>query len=166
MKVMKAYDKILSVMANIFETIGIIALVAMMLILGGQSIVSWFGVSLLWSDELAFMMNFWIIYIGAAVVMHYDKHVQVDMLVEKLPKKIANGWEMIRLILCLFVSVYMLCSAVQYLGSTLNVTTVVLKMPKIVYYIVPVICFSYFILTLVNRLIWQFIKLLGKEEQA
>ncbi len=166
MKFLKVYDKILSVTSNIFEGIGIAALVLMMLILGGQSVVSWFGISWLWSDEMAFMMNFWVIFIGAAVVMHYDKHVRVDMLVDALPKKFADIWELVRLALCLFVCVYMLCSAIVYLGSTANVTTVVLKMPKIVYYIVPVISFSYFILTLVNRLIWQVLKLIGKGEKA
>lgn len=166
MKFLKVYDKALDVLSNVFEVIGIIALVLMMLILGGQSIANWFGISWLWSDEMAFMMNFWVIYIGAAVVMHHDKHVQVDMIVEKLPKKFSAYWELIRLALCLFVCVYMLCSAVSYLGATVNVTTVVLKMPKVVYYIVPVISFSYFILTLVNRFIWQLLKLFGKEAQA
>ena len=163
MKFLKAYDKVLAVTSRVFEAIGIVALVLMMLVLGGQLVVSWFGISWLWSDEIAFMMNFWVIYIGAAVVMYYDKHVQVDMLIEKLPKKIANIWELIRLGLCLFVCVYMLCSAVSYLGATANVTTVVLKMPKIVYYIVPIISFGYFILTLVNRFIWQLVKMFHKE---
>jgi len=166
MKFLKVYDKALAVTSKVFEVIGIVALVMMMLILGGQSIASWFGVSWLWSDEMAFMMNFWVIYIGAAVVMYYDKHVQVDMVVKMLPKKFTDIWEVFRLGLCLFVCVYMLCSAISYLGATANVTTVVLKMPKIVYYIVPVISFSYFILTLINRFVWQLVKLFGKEVQA
>lgn len=153
MKFIEAYDAVLRKAAKIFEVCGMAAMVILMITLGSQAVCTLMGISLLWSDEICFLMSYWIIFIGASVLMYEKKHVMVDALVKLFPHGLRKAVAVLEKVLCIAVSAVVLYATVIYLNSTKNVTTIVLHMPKIVYYIVPAMAFLYFVLVLVRQLI-------------
>lgn len=159
-------DKYLELLSKLFGCIGVVALVMLMLVLGGQTICTWFGISLLWSDEICFLMSFNIIFIGAAVVMYENKHVKLDFFIDKMPPLTRKIVQTVEIVMCMVASVYILISTSMYINKLDNVTTVVLKFPKIVYYIFPLICFVFFVLIFMKKLIGVYIPIKKEEKKA
>lgn len=54
------------------------------------AVLRWFGYPLIWSIDLAQLLFVWICFIGADIALQNDKHIGVDILTRKLPKKIYN----------------------------------------------------------------------------
>lgn len=50
----------------------------------------WFGIDMSWSIDMAQLMFAWVCFIGADLAMRRVRHMGVDLLVDRLPKKVVN----------------------------------------------------------------------------
>lgn len=72
-----------------------------------------FARPLFWADELANWLFVWVIYLGASVLVRYDAHLTVDIIIDRLSPRV-NQWR--RLIVNLLVLSFLILLFVQTIG--------------------------------------------------
>ncbi len=72
-----------------------------------------FGHPFVWADELANWLFVWVIYLGASVLVRYDAHLKVEILVDRLSPRV-NQWR--ALFVNLLVLAFLLLLFVQTIG--------------------------------------------------
>ncbi|MDK2967262.1 TRAP transporter small permease [Lacrimispora sp.] len=99
---------------EIFESIGLSLLIVLVF---SAAVLRFFGVDMSWSTDLAQLTFAWVCFIGADLAIRKNRHMGVDMLVNRFPLKVRNG-------IYLFNSILMLCflAFVVYYGTNLCVT--------------------------------------------
>ena len=139
----EALEKIFRASGRVFEAIGVVSLLGLMCVLTFQTVCSWFALSFLWSDEIAMLMNVWLVFMGAAVVAHEKKHIQVDFIVQKMPCILQEIWDILLSALNVWVSYRIIDSGVAFIQKTRNITTTILKIPMIVLYSAIIVSFAF-----------------------
>ncbi len=71
------------------------------------------GHPFVWADELASYLFVWVIYLGASVLVRYDAHLTVDIVVDRLSPPV-NRWR--RLFVNLLVLAFLILLVVQTVG--------------------------------------------------
>lgn len=153
LKVDNLVSKVLDIIGLVFETVGIVALMVVMLVLAGQTIASWGSISILWSDEVAAMTNAWLIFMGAAVMAHEQKHVQVDFFTKKLPKKVQIVIEVLLMAAIIWACYKLTNSGMMYIARTRNIRTSFLKLPQAAIYTAPLVALWYIIVVYARLII-------------
>jgi|ASRL01.1.fsa_nt_gi TRAP-type C4-dicarboxylate transport system permease small subunit len=72
---------------EIFVSAGLTILILLVFI---SATLRWFGIDMSWSIDMAQLMFAWVCFIGADLAMRRVRHMGVDLLVDKLPKKVAS----------------------------------------------------------------------------
>lgn len=132
-------DKFFSAVSKSCEVISIIALVCIMIMLMAQTVLMWFSVSILWSDEFVSVMNIWLVFMAATVVSHEKKHVQVDFVTNALPKVVQSVLAILMEVLSLIACAYVFKGGILYIQGTQNIVTNILKLPMITLYAAPIV---------------------------
>ncbi len=140
---MKRVDSILGrlfdVISKAQEMIGILGLLGIMLMLTIQTVLQWFSISLLWSDEVVSAMNIWLVFMAATVVDHEGKHVQVTFITDKLPRKMQLLLDIVIGVICIAAFFVVFYGGLQYISKTQNIKTNILRLPSIALYTSPLI---------------------------
>jgi TRAP-type C4-dicarboxylate transport system permease small subunit len=99
---------------EIFESIGLSLLIILVFT---AAVLRFFGIDMSWSTDLAQLTFAWVCFIGADLAIRKNRHMGVDMLVNRFPLKVRN-W------IYLFNSILMLCflAFVVYYGSSLCIS--------------------------------------------
>ncbi len=123
-----------------------IGLVFIMLMLMTQTVLIWFSVSILWSDEIVSVMNIWLVFMAATVVSHEKAHVQVDFITNMFPRWLQTALSIVMDVLSIVACVFVFKGGVLYIQGTQNITTNILRLPMFVMYIAPLIALALMIL--------------------
>jgi TRAP-type C4-dicarboxylate transport system permease small subunit len=105
------------------------ALILMVLILLIQIVLRQINISVPWMDELATYMNYWIVYFGAAIVLHEHMHVDVDFVETLLSGKKRVAINVAAQIVQTLVALAFIVSALRLIINLPNLVTQTLKMP-------------------------------------
>lgn len=159
-------DRVFNVISKICEIVGIAGLLGIMFLLAAQTVLKWFSVSLLWSDELVSLLNIWLVFTAAAVVSYDNKHVQVDFFTSRMPKIMQILFDIVISVLCLYACYHVLSGGIVYLQKTRNIKTNILRLPGIALYMAPLISMGFMGLLQVKQLIKLFFSLFEREERV
>lgn len=160
----KALDKFFSVVSRICEYMGIIGLIGIMIMLVTQTILQWFKVSVLWSDEFVSFLNIWVVFTAASVVSHEKKHVKVDFFTEMMPKKVQILLDMVISVLIIYTCYHFFKGGIVFVNNTKNITTNILHLPMISMYCAPLIAIAFMGLMQIKDFIDLFAALLNRKE--
>ena len=73
---------------EVFVSAGLAILILLVFI---SATLRWFGIDMSWSVDMAQLMFAWVCFIGADLAMRRVRHMGVDIVVDRLPKKVVNG---------------------------------------------------------------------------
>ena len=83
-----------------------------------------------WTEEAARLAFIWMIFMGISYGTKYDKHINVTILLDKMPRKVACGftifWDIVALVLYVWVSFF----GVKYIGYMAGSKTSVLRIDQ------------------------------------
>lgn len=83
-----------------------------------------------WTEEAARLAFIWMIFMGISYGTKYDKHINVTILLDKMPRKVACGitifWDVVALVLYVWVSFF----GVKYIGYMAGSKTSVLRIDQ------------------------------------
>lgn len=139
----KTVDKVFHVISRICECMGLIGLIGIMIMLVAQTILQWFKVSILWSDEFVSFLNIWVVFMAASVVSREKKHVKVNFFTEMMPKKVQILLDMVISILIIYTCCHFIKGGIVFINNTKNITTNILHLPMIAMYSAPLIAVAF-----------------------
>lgn len=149
-------DNFFCYLVKLYETIGLLAMIGIMLMLVVQTILKWFSVSILWSDELVSLLNIWLIFMAATVVEHEKKYLRMAFITNKLPKVIQILLDIVLYILIIFSLCIVFKGGIAYIKQTHNIVTNIMRLPMICMYLAPLIAIGTMILMYCRELVLQF----------
>lgn len=80
-----------------------------------------------WTEEAARLVFIWMIFMGISFGTKYDKHINVTIVLDKLPRKVATAmdifWDIVALIIFIWISI----KGVQYIVYMSSSVTSVLR---------------------------------------
>lgn len=114
---MKAKDRIFSILNRLEEIILVAMFAAMVLIIFIQVIMRKANNSLVWSEELGKFLFVWISWLGISIGQREGEHIKITMLVDKLPFRVAQIFNIISDIIVICI-----CAVTFYYGVTLVIT--------------------------------------------
>jgi TRAP-type C4-dicarboxylate transport system permease small subunit len=107
---MRIWDKLI----RITDLASALCVVAMVAIVAVQIVLRYvFAHPFVWADELANWLFVWVIYLGASVLVRYDAHLRVEILIDRLSPRV-NQWR--ALFVNLLVLAFLLLLFVQTVG--------------------------------------------------
>jgi TRAP-type C4-dicarboxylate transport system permease small subunit len=84
-----ALDRVLGALDALARWVAMALATAIILILCAQIFYRYaLNSSIVWSEEVATWCLVWLVFIGSAAIMHRWEHVQIPMLIQKLPLRI------------------------------------------------------------------------------
>ena len=90
---MTLLDRVLDTLDRLARWVAIAAATVIILILFAQIFFRYFlNSSIVWSEEVATWCLVWLVFIGAASIMRRWDHVQIPMLIRRLPLGIRPGF--------------------------------------------------------------------------
>lgn len=101
-------------MIKLEEYFVVVFLALLILLVFFAAALRWFGIAVAWSVDVAQMLFVWVCFIGADLALRQDRHVGLDMLVVRLPRKLRNG-----LALALNLLMLAFCALVVFYGTKL-----------------------------------------------
>lgn len=156
-RVDRVLERVFSIINTVFEAISIIGMVGIMIALASQTILKWFYVSILWSDEIVSVMNIWLVFLAATVVERENKHVQVTVITEKFPVTVQKVLDILIGALCIWAIFVVFRGGLEYIARTANIKTNILRLPSVALYTAPVIALA--VMGLMR--IWRMVKLIA-----
>jgi len=95
-----------------------------------------------WSDEGACLLFIWTSFLSAAIALKRNLHIRIDVLLVKLPAGMKEGFLWVLDLLCLPFCIGLLYGIYQMMEASLYMTTSVLEISMIFYYLPLFIGFS------------------------
>jgi C4-dicarboxylate transporter DctQ subunit len=95
-----------------------------------------------WSDEGACFLFIWTSFFSAAIVLKRNLHIRIDILLLKLPAGMKEGFLWFLDLLCLPFCIGLLYGIYQMMEASLYMTSAVLQIPMIYYYLPLFVGFS------------------------
>ncbi|KAB0578461.1 TRAP-type C4-dicarboxylate transport system permease small subunit [Fusobacterium naviforme] len=95
---LKKFEDMLTKMETVFVCFGLMVLITTVF---AAAVLRFFGVDMSISTDLAQLVFAWVSFIGADLAMRKDKHMGVDMLIDKFPLKVQNTIRLFSYILIL-----------------------------------------------------------------
>ncbi len=95
-----------------------------------------------WSDEGACFLFIWTSFLSAAIALKRNLHIRIDVLLLHLPAKIKDGFLWFLDLLCLPFCLGLLYGIYKMMGASAYMTSSVLEIPMIYYYVPLFIGFS------------------------
>lgn len=115
-----------------------------------------------WSEELARYLFVWITFLGSGVAVKNKGHVGVELVIDRLPKKLRKISLIIAFIVCVVFCILMVTNGVTMVQRTMNQRSAAMSMPMSYAYIaIPI----GFILMAMNFLVHIFQLMRGEEEE-
>jgi C4-dicarboxylate transporter DctQ subunit len=88
-----------------------------------------------WSDEGACLLFIWTSFLSAAIALKRNLHIRIDILLVKLPAGMKRGFLWFLDLLCLPFCIGMLYGIGQMMGASVYMTSSVLEISMIYYYL-------------------------------
>jgi TRAP-type C4-dicarboxylate transport system permease small subunit len=94
-----------------------------------------FGAGMAWADELARYTGLGLVYLAVPLLLQQDKHVRVDLLVDRLPARHARWLHRLNEALTLLFCALFLWGGAAFLKRASQFSTPALGMPNWLYYL-------------------------------
>ncbi len=89
-----------------------------------------FAASPIWTDELARYALIWAVLLAGAAALRRGEHMQIDILVSRLPRPAALVVDVLRRIVMLAILVFMTVMGALYAHKIWGMTTLALNVPR------------------------------------
>lgn len=109
-------------------------------------ILRYFGINWLFVEEYTRYWQILIVFFALAYTFRMDKHIKVDLLVDRFPQKIRKLTKIIVLFLTFFVTIYLIIKSIDFtrfgiISGVRSITTQAPLWP--VYLLIPIGLFSF-----------------------
>lgn len=131
-------------------------LIAVVSLVFFAAVFRWIGFPVAWSVEMAQLLFIWLIFLGANQALRNKRHIGVDMITIKLPKKIQNILAVIMDLLIAAFLIFMIYYGTQH--SINNSLRSILNLPFSYSYITSVVPVGSTLMLLTIVFKWIFIK--------
>lgn len=112
-----------------------------------------FRSGLTWSEEACRFLFIWTTFLGAILGESKGAHMRLDFIVDAFPGVSRKIVQVIALLVVMFLSCLLLYGGYEVVSTTWKMPTSALKIPKGSVYLGAPICFGYFILSSIARII-------------
>ena len=110
----------------------------------------------IWTSEVARYLYIWVSVIGAAISLQENRHVKVDLVVDKLPFSLRKICEILSVLIVIVVSVFLLYSLRDLMPRVARQTSSAARIPMSYVYSAAVLAGVTFIFFSITRLIRWF----------
>ena len=134
----KAADRVTSVL----EWVSIACFIVIVLLVVVSVCLRPLQIAAPWSDEGACFLFIWTSFLSAAVALKRNLHIRIDVLLTKLPPRMKDGFLCFLDLLCLPYCIGLLYGIYRMMEASSYMTSSVLEIPMIFYYVPLFVGFS------------------------
>lgn len=128
-------------LAKLLERISILGMFLMVLIIVSQIFMRYvLQFSLSWSDEVARIMNIWIVFLAAYIVLMRNEHVKVDYFMSFLPLELNFKLDIFINFMCGFFCFFLALSSFRAIGKLVTAKTAALGVPMPLVFFPIMVC--------------------------
>lgn len=92
-----------------------------------------------WTEELSRYLMIWITFLGASIAFKYAAHIGVDLIVDKLPRRLKIVFQVIASAACLVFFALLIVKGYELIGRSMIQSSPALNLPMgYVYAIIPI----------------------------
>ncbi len=134
-----------------------VALLTILLLVVGAQIFARYVLnhSLFWSEELARYLFIYLVFLGAAIVLRRDGHIQVSFFVERFPLRLQHGVVILGDLLMLGFTGIVFTQSVHLAVMVWTVPTAALLIPWTLVYLGIALGMGAMVLVILDRLRWH-----------
>ena len=120
----------------ILDRVTLLLLTVLLLVVGAQIFARYvLNHSLFWSEELARYLFIYLVFLGAAIVLRREGHIQVSFFVEQLPPRLRRGVAVLGDLLLLGFAGIVFTQSVRLAAMVWTVPTAALLIPWTLVYL-------------------------------
>ncbi len=139
----------------ILDKVTLVLLAILLLVVGGQ-VFSRYALnhSLFWSEELARYLFIYLVFLGSAIVLRRNGHIQVSFFVERLPPGIRRAIAVLVDLLLLWFTATVLVQSIRLASMVGTVLTAAMEIPWTFVYLGIVLGMAAMVLVILEAL-WR-----------
>lgn len=146
-KLNNAFLFLIKIMLIVFGTVMTVLVITNVVLRYG------FNSGLTWSEEACRFLFIWTTFMGAILGESMGAHMRLDFIVDAFPGVSRKVVQVIALLVVLFLSLMLVRGGYEVVSTTWKMPTSALKIPKGLVYLGAPICFGYFVLSTIARII-------------
>ena len=156
-------EKLLRILDRILDGIALMSLTVLVLVVGLQIFARYvLNHSLFWSEELARYLFVYLVFLGAAIMLRKNRHIQVSFFVERLAPSLQKGIAiLVDVVLLIFMGI-VLWQGIRLASMVWTVPTAALFIPWTFVYLGVLISMAAMVIIMLGRL-WDHIAGANKE---
>ena len=147
----------------ILDRVTLVLLAVLLLVVGGQ-VFSRYALnhSLFWSEELARYLFIYLVFLGSAIVLRRNGHIQVSFFVERLPPGVRRAIAVLADLLLLWFTATIFVQSIRLASMVWTVLTAAVEIPWTLVYLGIVLGMAAMVLTMFGAL-WRHVT--GRSEE-
>jgi TRAP-type C4-dicarboxylate transport system permease small subunit len=139
----------------ILDRVTLVLLAVLLLVVGGQVFSRYvLNHSLFWSEELARYLFIYLVFLGAAIVLRRNGHIQVSFFVERLPPGVRRAIAVLVDLLLLWFTATILVQSIRLASMVWTVLTAAMEIPWTLVYLGIVVGMAAMVLAMFGAL-WR-----------
>jgi len=139
----------------ILDRVTLVLLAVLLLVVGGQVFSRYvLNHSLFWSEELARYLFIYLVFLGAAIVLRRNGHIQVSFFVERLPPGVRRAIAVLVDLLLLWFTATILVQSIRLASMVWTVLTAAMEIPWTLVYLGIVVGMAAMVLVMFGAL-WR-----------
>jgi TRAP-type C4-dicarboxylate transport system permease small subunit len=141
-------------MDRALDGITILILTLLLLVVGAQVLTRYvLNYSLFWSEELARYLFIYLVFIGSAIVLRRNGHIEVSVFVERLPAGVRRALGIVSDLLILSFTAVVLTHGVRLAAMVWTVPTAAMLIPWTLVYLGIVLGMAAMVLAVLGSLV-------------
>ncbi len=119
-----------------------------------------FGIGLTWANEFSVYLQFWLVFVGAAINFKEKETIVIEFFLKKFPPGISRFLDRVHMILMTAFILIFLYSVALLIMKLANVLTPAMQMPFPIFYLAPVAGMLIYLIYVLNE--WK-LKIVKKQ---
>ena len=97
-----------------------------------------------WTEEMCSILITYVTFIGGIAVLHKGEHLAIDLVSEHVPSKVKNAFQVLYILVYLFVSLYLTVYGAQLCMNPMIYLqkTQAMQMPRVIIYAIMPVCMA------------------------
>lgn len=150
----------------ILDRVTLVLLAVLLLVVGGQVFSRYvLNHSLFWSEELARYLFIYLVFLGSAIVLRRNGHIQVSFFVERLPPGVRRAIAVLVDLLLLWFTATILVQSIRLASMVWTVLTAAMEIPWTLVYLGIVLGMAAMVLVMFGAL-WRHVTGRTEEERT
>jgi TRAP-type transport system small permease protein len=135
-RILRPVARVLNFIYKMLIYLFLVLTVVLVLIVSVDVVLRWFGIGVIWADEMSRMLMIWMAFVAMAIGVELGSHVEITMFFKLLPKGFQKVWSVVNQLITMAIGSFIIYFGILLIqNGTKGRLEIVRELPKSAMYL-------------------------------